>query len=410
MKTLSRRILILGTLTIVFGLLPVLSAKAVDSLIVHFESTPLFNETNFNPGTTVAKWVEVINNSGSTQNIAVEAINHPNPVPVTDLSRALNIVIKQGLTDLYGGSTGAKTLYDFYEAGEVYLSSVNHGQLVQYDFVITFPQEATDEWQARTTGFDILIGFQGTEGQGSGGGQSSGGSGGFIYPAGLVIVNESVYVTQVNEFSVTIEWDTSHFSTSQVIYGAEGEAHTLNMSDATSTPPTYGYAHTTPEYDTAPKVTHHKVVITGLNPGTTYYYRAVSHGSLAISREYTFATSQTGVGGAGEFEGNVSGPTGTGQTGQEGIVLGETSEQAGAGIQPEEEQGTTTQETEIATSTSNPTFAAALINILDFIGDRAWLIIILIIVFAGIVYFIIWLIIKRRRKDKQKPQQPIISV
>ena len=32
------------------------------------------------------------------------------------------------------------------------------------------------------------------------------------------------------------------------------------------------------------------MTITGLTPGTTYYYRCISHGSLAISDEYRFTT------------------------------------------------------------------------------------------------------------------------
>jgi len=37
-------------------------------------------------------------------------------------------------------------------------------------------------------------------------------------------------------------------------------------------------------------VTSHSVTISGLDSGTKYYYRTVSHASLAISQEHTFTT------------------------------------------------------------------------------------------------------------------------
>ncbi len=99
------------------GLLLPGNAKAAVPLDVQFEKIPLFFEANFTPGEGVERWVKVANNSGQTQRIAVEAINYPNPIPAGDLSRALMFVIKEGATDLYGGSspTGLKTLFDFYQ-------------------------------------------------------------------------------------------------------------------------------------------------------------------------------------------------------------------------------------------------------------------------------------------------------
>jgi len=45
-----------------------------------------------------------------------------------------------------------------------------------------------------------------------------------------------------------------------------------------------------------------------LTPGTTYYFRAVSHASLAISQEHSFTTLATKEGtGQGGAEGEVKG-------------------------------------------------------------------------------------------------------
>jgi hypothetical protein len=42
----------------------------------------------------------------------------------------------------------------------VVLSDLNNGQTVQYDITISFPSETANEWQGKTTGFDIVIGFK----------------------------------------------------------------------------------------------------------------------------------------------------------------------------------------------------------------------------------------------------------
>jgi len=132
-----------------------------------------------------------------------------------------------------------------------------------------------------------------------------GGGGGGGGSAPLIIYEETV--SDVGDTWVIITWKTKisgtdfpYLASSQVIYSREGEVHTLDLTDTSGTPPKYGYAHTTPEYDTNPKVTSHSVTITGLNSGTTYYYRTVSHASLVISTEYSFTT--LGVKEIGEIE------------------------------------------------------------------------------------------------------------
>jgi len=103
----------------------------------------------------------VTNASGSTQRIAIEAINFTKPVPENDLSRALTIMIKQGATEIYGGAGSEKTLYQFYQNGETYLSELINNDTAQYDITISFPSDKENGWQDRTTGFDMLVGFEG---------------------------------------------------------------------------------------------------------------------------------------------------------------------------------------------------------------------------------------------------------
>ena len=253
--------------------------------------TLMFYNTDIKPGDSVTKWIKVKNEYyDQTKPIAVEAINYPNPVPGDDLSRALDIIIQKEGLDLYGGSslTGTKTLYDFYLDGETYLSDIGPEETIQYDFTVSFPSEKENEWQEKTTGFDILIGFQG---EGTPTSPPGGGPGGGGLPPGLTILDESVHTTTTANCEVIITWTTNYFSTSQAIYAPEGESHTLDLSDYTGTPPKYGYAYTSPEYHTSPKVTAHTVTVSGLTSLTKYYFRAVSHASPAtISKQYTFTT------------------------------------------------------------------------------------------------------------------------
>jgi len=284
---------ILISLVVIFGglFLIVDLVQAENSpLEVEFEKTPLFKEANFLPGDSVTRWVRVTNNTGQPQRIATEAINwpgfpDPDDVPEKDLSRALEIIIREkGGSDLYGGSLGKKTLFDFYKDGEIYLSDVSSNGTKEYEFEITFPSDKRNEWQGATTTFDILIGFQGVEGKVPPGTPPGGGGGGGYIP-GLTIKNEGAFY--ISTSTATITWQTSYFSTSKVIYDTQPGKFDLSAGE-----PSYGYTFYKEGDDSGnPKVTFHSVTLTGLTPSTTYYYRCVSHASPpTISREYSFTT------------------------------------------------------------------------------------------------------------------------
>ena len=236
-------------------------AQSLPDLVVQFETAPLFYEANFLPGDTIVRWVKVTNNSSQAQRIATEAINVSDP---DNLSDFLNLVIKEESKVLYDGS-----LSDFWNDGEVYLSDLaGNGSQNQYDFAIDFDLSTENFFQGKTLGFDILIGFQGSE---EGLFYTAGGGGDFL-PSGLTILDESVRITTTTENQVTIVWTTSYPATSQIIYGRDGEKHLLDLNDNSGTPPKYGYENTTPEYDANTKVTVHNVSIFGLLPDTKYYF------------------------------------------------------------------------------------------------------------------------------------------
>ena len=279
---------IFKTILIISIFLPFAFAQAqVDNLVVEFEQTPLFNEANFLPGEGVNRWVKVSNNSGETQRIATQPLN------ITDLNRlgdVLNLEIKEGGVTRYNNA-----LSTFFTGGENYLSDLANGATTQYDFTVSFYSGSQNTFQGKTLGFDILIGFQGTEGgilPGAGSTSGGGGNGPPDWlPPGLTIQNEST--TSVTEDSVIITWTTSYPATSQVIYALGSESHILDLTDRTGAPPKYGYERTTPESDAPANINgvlSHSITIPGLTSGTKYYYRTVSHGSLAISTEHSFTT------------------------------------------------------------------------------------------------------------------------
>lgn len=86
-------------------------------------------------------------------------------------------------------------------------------------------------------------------------------------------VISNIATSNITQTSVTITWTTDIPATSRVIYDSTSHP---DISGATA--PNFGYVASTAETDTETKVTSHSVTITGLNPGTKYYFRVLSQG------------------------------------------------------------------------------------------------------------------------------------
>ncbi len=391
-------------------LFPVSFALAqTDNLVAEFEQSPLFSEANFLPGGSVTRWIKVTNNSEETQRIAIEAINVSDPDRLGDV---LNLEIKEGETTLYNDA-----LSEFFFEGEEYLSDLAHSATTQYDFTVSFYTGAGDAFQEKNLGFDILIGFQGTEGgilPGAGSGGGGGGGGGGL-PAGLTIQDQSVKITDIGETSVTITWLTSYHSTSQVVYGKAGESHTLDLTDTSGSPPKYGYAHTTPEYDISSKVTFHSVTITGLTPDTTYYYRTISHASLAISQEYNFSTLaskqepgaglEAGTSGLSSPEAGEGVLAGTAPAPSGGIVAGAAvaaTGEIGAGEEGGQAQAETAEEAaggQAKESTEPKEISGNIFGAIGGFLGRGWIAILVIFLIALAVL----LFLRQKKRKKMRP-------
>lgn len=241
-------------------------------LTVEFESTPLFSEINFIPGESVTKYIKVTNTLGEAQTVVVSAINSNSCSKAPCLSEAINLVIKKEGSELFNDS-----LENFLNGDEINLGNLENGSNAQYDIIATFIPEKKNEYQALSSNFDLLVGFQGGVFVTSGAG---GGGGGGNIPRGLTIKDETSILLNLD--SVVIQWNTSYLSTSQVIYREEGQSYSLDLSL-----PNYGYPHGTTE--NLEKVLDHSVFLNGLEAGKTYYYRAVSHASPAtVGLEHSF--------------------------------------------------------------------------------------------------------------------------
>jgi hypothetical protein len=419
-----------------------------DNLIVNFTPDPLFNAGNFLPGDSRTGEAEVINGTDETKRIATEAINFStsglfDSVPSDDLSRALTIVIREKNVggDLYGGSSpvGAKTLCDFYEDGETYLSSVSGSSSKIYEFEISFPESKGDEWQGTTTKFDIIVGFQGEEGGikycnyngkqdngetgidcGGGGCPACGGGGGGL-PPGLIIKYENHI--EVGENYVEIEWWTSYEATSQVVYSSEDEynaGYKFDFSDNQyggdpqfENPPKYGYKNTTyetniPSNPNSPtKVTYRKITITGLQDNTTYHYRCVSHASPpTISRAHTFTTLALADGGDEDDDGGdetgEDNETDTGDTGDVGGaysgiggIVDAVSDFVSSVFEDEEEKEEEKREGEVAGTVDEngveiggEAEGETAIECGEYPEYLLWLIVLLLLIIIALLYYI----------------------
>lgn len=249
------------------------SAFAGEILDVLFQTgeNPLFANANFLPGEEVVRWVTVANKTAENQPIAVKAI----AVLDDGLSEQMRLAISVDNNTLYN-----EILSDFFSAGEVFLSDLPPNSSLQYDFKINFLEQAGNEYQNRQTRFDIIVGSQAGE---SIGGESGTSGGGFQF-SDLMILNENIVV---NNTTASISWLTNKLATSRVIYD------TVSHPDISGfTPPNYGYQFSTIEDST--KVAGHNVEISGLMPGTVYYFRPLSKASPEkFGQELSFMTTDS---------------------------------------------------------------------------------------------------------------------
>lgn len=138
------------------------TVQAVGDLEVNWgvpDGNPIFVVTNIAPGDVEDRNVIVANNASSVRSVGVRGIE----IAGVTLKDALEITISESGVDLYGGTLGAKTLTQFFadSAGPdgIPLSNLNPSQTKTYNFKVTFPESAGNEFQGTSVVFDLKIGI-----------------------------------------------------------------------------------------------------------------------------------------------------------------------------------------------------------------------------------------------------------
>lgn len=132
-----------------------LNVRAYGDLAVAFESAPLFDESNFMPGDSVTKWVQVKNNGTEDRLVAVKAHNITGSEPDPILPEVLELVITKNATELYRDS-----LQNFFDLNTLDLSNLAHGDQTIYYFTVSFDPEADNDYQGRQVIFDLTFGYE----------------------------------------------------------------------------------------------------------------------------------------------------------------------------------------------------------------------------------------------------------
>lgn len=170
--------LVLATL----GLLSVHTTALAQVISVDFGGGALFDETGLLPGDTKTQSFIVENHSGESQNVGLRTINESD----SGLASAIDVRISSGASYYFSGTL--RELFDI-DTNYIELGVLPQNDSKTFSMSATFRPSAGDDYQNKSAGFDICVGFVGGEencvmstsepgGQnpGSGGGSQGGGS------------------------------------------------------------------------------------------------------------------------------------------------------------------------------------------------------------------------------------------
>jgi len=122
------------------------------------DGNPIFTVANASPGDVETRTVTVTNNAPTLRPVGVRGIEQGGDT----LKSILQIEIKVDGTSVYGAG-GTKTLEQFFteSAGPngIFLTNLNPSQTKSIDFIVTFPTSAGNDYQNKSTIFDLVIGI-----------------------------------------------------------------------------------------------------------------------------------------------------------------------------------------------------------------------------------------------------------
>src|SRR5690606_18426715 len=123
------------------------------ALQVVFQATPLFSNTNIAPGHSVTRTVTVTNTAAATttEAVFVTVASTSN----TGLADAMTLTIASSTAPDYFDDTFSA----FFADSPIALGSLAPGESRVYEFTAAFPSAAGNEYQTKTMGFDLVIGF-----------------------------------------------------------------------------------------------------------------------------------------------------------------------------------------------------------------------------------------------------------
>lgn len=144
------------------------SVRAFGDLTVDFgvpPGDPIFVVENMAPRDSIDKDVIVTNGGTIARMVAVKSIRVNGAGDPPLLEEVLEIVIKNGVTDVYGGTSagGAKTVADFFDDSAdpngILLNIINPSDSKTYNFKVSFPTAAGNEFQNKSVIFDLTFGI-----------------------------------------------------------------------------------------------------------------------------------------------------------------------------------------------------------------------------------------------------------
>lgn len=138
------------------------TAYAVGDLTVNWGvpvGNPIFTISNAAPGFSQTKTVQVNNGASSSRPIGIKGVKNTES---KNLANALFIVISKNGTDLYGGTTGTKTLSQFFtdtnNPSGITLSTLAANASTTYSIKLIFNPQAGNEFQQGSISFNLLMG------------------------------------------------------------------------------------------------------------------------------------------------------------------------------------------------------------------------------------------------------------
>jgi len=144
------------------GFFTVGTAQAVGDLTIDWgviTGDPIFNVTDLMPGQVEERDVLLTNDATTARPVGVRGAQQ---LVANGLSDVLVVTISDGGSDLYGGTTGEKTLSDFFvdsaSSNGIPLLTLDVGESKTLTFTVRFSDEVENSFQEDSVVFDITLG------------------------------------------------------------------------------------------------------------------------------------------------------------------------------------------------------------------------------------------------------------